>query len=245
MNFLENSMGRQKLSTRIPKFWILQHFSTQIRLLSLMNECVFSIIPAIFAVFFCQNTMMKQWISRLWWSLMIIGCFQSFWAPFAMGGTQIFADFFPVKSHNDETFNVKISRLWRNHWLFSIILGNRIPKFWILELFLTQIRLVFTWICFALVSGAHFGSLFHHLAVKEEEKINENQTTDLFWWISWFWEKFWAQMFWFTPHCLPFKLAWLNSSLGVKNRKTVFVSVKRLDLCSMAHGIQAKWQIQT
>ena len=244
MNFLENSMGRQKLSTRIPKFWILQHFSTQIRLLSLMNECVFSII-AIFAVFFCQNTMMKQWISRLWWSLMIIGCFQSFWAPFAMGGTQIFADFFPVKSHNDETFNVKISRLWRNHWLFSIILGNRIPKFWILELFLTQIRLVFTWICFALVSGAHFGSLFHHLAVKEEEKINENQTTDLFWWISWFWEKFWAQMFWFTPHCLPFKLAWLNSSLGVKNRKTVFVSVKRLDLCSMAHGIQAKWQIQT
>ena len=104
------------------------------------------------------------------------------------GGHPNFRCFF-LTIHNDETMNLKISRLWRNHWLFSIILGNRIPKFWILEHFSTQIRLVFTWICFALVSGAHFGSLFHHLAVKEEEKINENQTTDLFWWISWSAEK--------------------------------------------------------
>ena len=41
----------------------------------------------------------------------IIGFFQSFLAAFAMGGTQIFAEFF-LSNHSDEPLNFKISRLW-------------------------------------------------------------------------------------------------------------------------------------
>ena len=100
--------------------------------------------------------------------------FQSFLAPFAMGGTQIFADFC-LSNHNDETLNFKISRLMRSFGCFQSFLAifamggtqifadffcqitmlkqwisSRIPKFWILHLFSTKIRPVFTWNCFAL-----------------------------------------------------------------------------------------------
>jgi hypothetical protein len=86
-------MGGQKLSTRIPKFWILQHFSTQIRLLSLT-----------FLSKHNDETMNFK-------TLMII---DDHWLFSIILGTLcngIFADIFSVKSHNDETLNLNISRL--------------------------------------------------------------------------------------------------------------------------------------
>ena len=74
-------------------------------------------LPVCFSCFLSDFPFLPLWYQSL-------AFFQSFLAPFAMGGTQIFAEFF---LSNPTMMNHWISRFQdfdENHWLFSMFLGT-------------------------------------------------------------------------------------------------------------------------